>query len=633
MTPVLRLRGITKRFGALVANDGISLDLAAGEVLALLGENGAGKSTLVSILFGHYVADAGSIEVFGQPLPPGQPRAALAAGIGMVHQHFTLADNLSVLDNVMLGTEPLWQPFSRRAAARERLLAAARDFGLAVDPQALIGELSVGERQRVEILKALVRGARILILDEPTAVLTPQESESLFATLAQMVARGLGVIFISHKLDEVLRVSDRVAVLRGGRLVAELPARGARKADLAEAMVGRAVAPAVRRGSPPAVVDGAGVPTAAATTARSPSVTAVADALPPAGALQAPPAREAPWQAEAVVRSDAARPNLCELRGATLRGSGARPLLDGVNLALRAGEVVAVAGVAGNGQAALAEVLCGERALDAGQLLLDGRPLPARPSAVVRAGVARIPEDRHAVGVVGDLPLWENAVLERYATPAFARLGFVRRGAARAHAQALVQRFDVRGTESGGLDTVTRGLSGGNMQKLILGRALTPGPGEAPPRLIVANQPTWGLDVGAVAYVHQQLLDACAAGAAVLLISEDLDEIFALADRIAVMHQGHLSEARPRSQWTLASIGLAMAGGEGATSPVADTPAEGAGIRSAPENRGGGRPGHEARFARDAAAVQIGRDGADGPSTPRPRPTNSATASGSPHAP
>ena len=191
----------------------------------------------------------------------------------------------------------------------------------------------------------------------------------------------------------------------------------------------------------------------------------------------------------------------------------------------------------------------------------DGQPLPARPGAVVRAGVARIPEDRHAVGVVGDLPLWENAVLERYATPAFARLGFVRRGAARAHAQALVQRFDVRGTESGGLDTLTRGLSGGNMQKLILGRALTPGPGEAAPRLIVANQPTWGLDVGAVAYVHQQLLDACAAGAAVLLISEDLDEIFALADRIAVMHQGHLTAARPRAQWTLASIGLAMAGG------------------------------------------------------------------------
>ena len=603
--PILRLRGITKRFGTLVANDGISLDLAAGEVLALLGENGAGKSTLVSILFGHYVADAGSIEVFGRPLPPGQPKAALAAGIGMVHQHFTLADNLSVLDNVMLGTEPLWQPFSRRAAARERLLAAARDFGLAVDPQARIGALSVGERQRVEILKALVRGARILILDEPTAVLTPQESESLFATLAQMVARGLGLIFISHKLDEVLRVSDRIAVLRGGRLVAELPARGARKEDLAEAMVGRAVAPAVRRGAASAVAGDAGQP-----TAETPAVPA--------------PASPAAASTSTV---------LCELRGATLHGGGARPLLDRVDLALRAGEVVAVAGVAGNGQAALAEVLCGERALDAGQLLLDGRPLPARPGAVVQAGVARIPEDRHAVGVVGDLPLWENAVLERYTSPAFARLGFMRRGAARAHAQALVRRFDVRGTESSGLDTVTRGLSGGNMQKLILGRALTPGPGEAPPRLIVANQPTWGLDVGAVAYVHQQLLDACASGAAVLLISEDLDEIFALADRIAVMHQGHLTAARPRTQWTLASIGLAMAGGGGSTSPASDAPAEGAGLGPAPEGYADACPRDDTGIARDAAGAHVVLKGTAGPSTPHPRTTCSAAAGGGSHAP
>ncbi len=512
--PALALKGITKRFGALVANDRISLEIDRGEVLALLGENGAGKSTLVSVLFGHYVADAGTIEVDGRPLPPGQPKASLAAGIGMVHQHFTLAENLSVLDNVMLGTEPLWQPFSRRTAARARLREAADRFGLAVDADARIGDLSVGERQRVEILKALVgfgrkQGARILILDEPTAVLTPQESEALFATLAQMVAQGLSIIFISHKLDEVLRVSDRVAVLRAGRLVAVLPAAGADRAMLAEAMVGSAVAPPVKRSAVPGA---------------------------------------------AVV----------ELSAATVRGDGPRPRLDRIDLQCRAGEVLAVAGVAGNGQQALAELLCGQRGLDEGSLKVGGRALPARPRAWVDAGVARIPEDRHEVGVVGDLPLWENVLLERYRDSDFARAGIVRRDAAMRQARALIERFDVRGTEQAGPATTTRALSGGNMQKLILGRALSGGT----PRLIVANQPTWGLDVGAVAYVHQQLLDAVAAGSAVLLISEDLDEIFALADRIAVIHQGRLGPARPSGDWTLAAIGLAMAG-EGHGTPHA----------------------------------------------------------------
>jgi simple sugar transport system ATP-binding protein len=513
VTPALRLSRITKRFGSLVANDAISLQLDRGEVLALLGENGAGKSTLVSILFGHYVADEGSIEVFGRPLPPGQPKAALAAGIGMVHQHFTLADNLSVLDNVMLGTEPLWRPVSRRAQARARLVDTARRFGLSVDPEARVGTLSVGERQRVEILKALTGseqrpGAKILILDEPTAVLTPQESESLFTTLGQLVAAGLSVIFISHKLDEVLRVSHRIAVLRGGKLLADLPAAGLDKAMLAEAMVGRAVAPATKR----------------------------------------PRAPGAP---------------VLELHGGMVRGAAgaARPRLDGIDLVLRGGEVFAVAGVAGNGQDILAEVLCGQHALDAGTLALAGRALPARPSAFVAAGVARIPEDRHAVGVVGDLPLWENAVLERYAMPPFARHGITQRARAMAHAQQLVERFDVRGTEANGVATRTRALSGGNMQKLILGRALAGNPAaSAAPPLIVANQPTWGLDIGAVAYVHQQLLDACAQGSAVLLISEDLDEIFALADRIAVMHRGRLGVVRPAREWTLPEIGLAMSG-------------------------------------------------------------------------
>ncbi len=481
VTSVLRLSNITKRFGALVANDAISLDLGRGEVLALLGENGAGKSTLVSILFGHYVADEGTIEVEGRALPPGEPKAALAAGVGMVHQHFTLADNLSVLDNVMLGTEALWQPFSRRAAARARLLDAARRFGLQVRPEARVADLSVGERQRVEILKALVRGARILILDEPTAVLTPQEVGSLFATLSRMVAEGLSIIFISHKLDEVLAVSHRIAVLRAGRLVALRDARGAAKAELAEAMVGRSVPAPVRRNHEPGAV-------------------------------------------------------VCELPGTPL--------------SVRAGEVLAIAGVAGNGQRALAERLCGEGEQG---IVLEGRALAASPRRFVQAGVARVPEDRQAVGAVGDLPLWENAVLERYREPAFSRRGLVRRQAAREFARRLVDRFDVRG---GGLDSPVRSLSGGNMQKLILGREL----GSTTPRLIVADQPTWGLDIGAVAYVHQQLLDAAAAGAAVVLISEDLDEIFALADRVAVIHQGHLGEPRPAAEWTLADIGMAMAG-------------------------------------------------------------------------
>ncbi|MDN4587896.1 ABC transporter ATP-binding protein [Xenophilus aerolatus] len=506
--PVLRLEGITKRFGPLVANDAISLELAAGEVLALLGENGAGKSTLMSILFGHYVADEGTIEVFGRPLPAGQPRAALAAGIGMVHQHFTLADNLSVLDNVLLGTEPFWRLSSQRSAARTRLLEVSQRFGLPVVPDATVGSLSVGERQRVEILKALYRGARILILDEPTAVLTPQESEALFATLGQMVEQGLSIIFISHKLPEVLRVSHRVAVLRGGKLVAQAATAGTSQAQLAQWMVGHAV--------------------------------------------------------EGTVRHPAARVGdaVCVLDRVSTEGGGHDRLRE-VSLRLRAGEITAIAGVSGNGQVALAELLCGTRRATAGTVELMGRALPPQPARLVARGVARIPEDRHAVGVVGDLPVWENAVSERLRSPAFSRtllpgLRWVRQRAARRHAQRIEKAYDVRG---GGLDAPARSLSGGNMQKLILGRALmAPDAESKAPRLIVAHQPTWGLDIGAVAYVQQQLIAARDAGAAVLVISDDLDEVLALGDRVAVMHGGQLSEPRAAQAWTRESIGLAMAG-------------------------------------------------------------------------
>ena len=505
--PVLVLSSITKRFGALVANDNISLHLDAGEVLALLGENGAGKSTLVSILFGHYVADAGSITAFGQPLLPGDPKAALAAGIGMVHQHFTLADNLSVLDNVMLGSEPWWQPFTRRSAARQRLTEVAQRFGLAVDADALVGSLSVGARQRVEILKALYRGARILILDEPTAVLTPQESQALFDVLAQMVAQGLSIIFISHKLGEVLRVSHRVAVLRGGKLVTVASAQGTTQGQLAQWMVGHAIDAPVRQPSP-----GVG---------------------------------------EVV----------CSLDGVST-GTG-REKLHSVNLQLRRGELVAVAGVSGNGQVALAELLCGTRQATLGRVTLQGQPLQASPADLVNQGVARIPEDRHAVGVVGDLPLWENAMSERLRTPAFSAWGWVRRTAAKAYAQRVITAFDVRG---GGASSAARALSGGNMQKLILGRALLhPAATDSQvqshtPTLIVAHQPTWGLDIGAVRYVQSQLLAARDAGAAVLLISDDLDEVLTLGDRVAVMHAGQLSTPRPAQDWSREAIGLAMAG-------------------------------------------------------------------------
>lgn len=506
MSAVLALRGITKRFGALVANDAISLDLQAGEVLALLGENGAGKSTLMSILFGHYVADEGSIEVFGRPLAPGNPKAALAAGIGMVHQHFTLADNLSVLDNVLMGTEPLWQPFSRRTAARAKLLDVAQRFGLAVQPDAMVGSLSVGERQRVEILKALVRDARILILDEPTAVLTPQESEALFDTLGQMVAQGLSIIFISHKLPEVLRVSHRILVLRGGKRVAEARAGDTTQAQLALWMVGHAIENTVRR-----------------------------------------PARQI---------GDA----VCVLDHVRTAGSGHDRLQD-VSLTLKAGEIVAVAGVSGNGQVALAELLSGTRRAIAGTVRLMGRDLPPSPARLVQRGVARIPEDRHAVGVVGDLPVWENAVSERLRSRAFSRWLWVRRGAAKAHARTVEKTYDVRGA---GLESPARALSGGNMQKLILGRALmAPASAAAKqrtPRLIVAHQPTWGLDISAVAYVQQQLIAARDDGAAVLLISDDLDEVLTLGDRVAVMHGGELGEPRPAAAWSREAIGLAMAG-------------------------------------------------------------------------
>ena len=495
--PALRISGVCKRFGALVANEDVSFSLGAGQVLALLGENGAGKTTLMNILFGHYLADSGNIEVNGAALSPGSPQAALRAGIGMVHQHFALADNLTVAENIIIGTEPLFLPW-HRPKAKDRILQIARQFGLAVDPDALVRDISVGERQRVEIVKALYRNVRILVMDEPTAVLTPQETDALFATLRNLVTNGVAVIFISHKLREVLSVAEKIIVMRQGRVVAERFASATSREELAELMVGRKVSF---------------------------------------------PAREPATVGDPVLRLD----------GIVLRQGGNRPnILDGVNIEVRQHEILGIAGISGNGQAALADIACGVLAPSEGLIHLSGQQVQSEPSEFVKRGVARIPEDRHATGLIPDMSVWENVVAERYRSQEFAIAGMQRIGAARKYAELVIDQFDVRGAAP---NTSAKQLSGGNMQKLILGRSLLQNP-----VMIVATQPTRGLDIGAVAYVHRKLLEARGRGAGVLLISEDLDELFALSDRIAVMFRGVLSVALRTEEVSLKELGLKMAG-------------------------------------------------------------------------
>lgn len=498
--PILQINHISKRFGALLANDDISLELRAGEIVALLGENGAGKTTLMNILFGHYQADSGTINAFGRPLENHSPIDALERGIGMVHQHFTLADNLSVLDNVLLGTESLWLPFSRRKAARIRLQNIMNDAGLSVDMDESIKNLTVGERQRVEILKALYRNAKILILDEPTAVLTPQEVDDLFVLLRRMSAQGLAIIIISHKLQEVLSISDRVIVLRQGQVVGSAPIESVNREQLAEMIVGRQV----ERPHSTTIEPGHG---------------------------------------------------LLELKGIFVDGTTTnRALLDNINLSVRAHQIVGIAGVSGNGQAVLAEVLSGMRAADRGQFTLIGttqkRPSPRQ---LTQQGLARIPEDRHTHGVISEMTLWENLLLDELGqTPAWRMGSILNRQAARNHANNVIKLFDVRcssAEQPAGL------LSGGNMQKLILARNLV-----RRPTVILANQPTRGLDEGAIAAVHTLLLEARNQGAGVLLITEDLDELLRLSDQVVVMHNGSLSQALPARDLSARELGLRMSG-------------------------------------------------------------------------
>lgn len=498
--PILEIRNLCKYFGTLAANENVSLSLHEGEIVALLGENGAGKTTLMNMLFGHYRADSGSIRVFGQLLENHTPDDALARGIGMVHQHFTLADNLTVLDNIMLGTESLWLPMSRRKAARQQLARIMSDAGLRVDIDRKIRDLTVGEKQRVEILKALYRKVRILILDEPTAVLTPQEVDDLFVLLRTMASTGLSIIIISHKLQEVMAISQRVVVLRQGKLVGSADTASVDRAQLAEMIVGRQV----KR-----------------------------------------PRSEA---------CEAGEP-LLELQGINASApTDGRALLTNVNLVVRAHRIVGVAGVSGNGQTILAELLSGLRTHSTGQFLLNGRAQKGdNPRALTQQGVARIPEDRHTHGVVSEMSLWENLLLDELGdAPAWRLKTLLDRSAARSKARALINDYDIRCRHE---DQPVGLLSGGNMQKLILARNLA-----RRPMFILANQPTRGLDEGAIATVHRLLLDARMLGAGILLITEDLDELLRLSDEVVVMHNGQLSAPLSTEGLSARELGLRMSG-------------------------------------------------------------------------
>jgi ABC-type uncharacterized transport system ATPase subunit len=499
------MRGITKRFPGVLANDAVDFEAAAGEVHALLGENGAGKSTLSNILTGLYRPDEGEIWIYGEQAHFNSPSDAIDAGIGMVHQHFRLVPPFTVAENIVLGEhrEEARKFILKPRQIERRVAGLGKRYGIVVDPGARVWQLSVGEQQRVEILKALYREARILILDEPTAVLTPQEAEALFRTLRAMAMEGRTVIFISHKLHEVKAVADRVTVLRGGRSLATVSALEATPRELAALMVGRQVelARRVERSTPPR----------------------------PEPAL--------------------------EVEQVSVRGDRGEEALKDVSLEVRGGEIVGVAGVAGNGQRELAEVITGMRPPASGRVRAAGRRLRSGdPRSAIAARVAHVPEDRLGTGVAPSLSIAENSVLKSYRSPAISRGPLLRRRAIREHAVELIRRYAV---QTPGAHQRARDLSGGNLQKLVLGREFS-----GKPQVLVAASPTRGLDVGAIETVHAYLRQAAADGVAVLLLSEDLDEILALADRVVVIYEGRLTGDFDPDKASIEEIGFAMAGGE-----------------------------------------------------------------------
>ncbi len=496
--PMLEMRGVTKRFPGVLANDRVDFSVSPGRVHTLLGENGAGKSTLMKILYGLYEPDEGTIHLDGERVEIASPNDAIRRGIGMIHQHFMLVPTLTVAENVALGLG------GRRGIAdmrpvRRRLLEVSERYGLRVDPDAQIWQLAVGERQRAEILKALYRDARLLVLDEPTAVLTPPEVDELFATLRQLTADGRGLIFISHKLHEVMDLSDEITVLRDGRVSGRTTPGEATRESLAEMMVGRPVQ------------------------------------------LTRHVAPQAPGE-----------PQLT-LDGLSVRGDRGTLAVQELSLDVRSGEIVGIAGVSGNGQRELAEAVFGLRPIEAGGITIAGAPVTTPTPRSVRAmGLAYVPEERMRDGAIGEFTVAENLMLVDYPNPPYSRRGLLDRGAIGHRCRELVDGYSVKTPT---IDTPTRHLSGGNIQKVVIAREFSCGAD-----VFVVAQPTRGVDIGAAEYIHERLLEQRSAGAAILLISEDLDEIMQLSDRIIVLLEGRVMGQVARAEATVGQVGLLMSG-------------------------------------------------------------------------
>jgi simple sugar transport system ATP-binding protein len=499
---VLEMRGIRKEFPGVIANDDVSFDVRRGEVHALLGENGAGKSTLMNILYGLYRPDAGEIFLSGKPVSFASARDAIQAGVGMVHQHFMLIPVMTVAENIVLGTEPVrGGVLLDEAAADRRVADMAKTFRFEVDPDALVQDISVGQQQRVEIMKALYRNADVLILDEPTAVLTPQEASDLFEILRTLQREGISIIFISHKLNEVLEIADRITVLRRGKTIETVPRQGATEASLARAMVGREVLLRVEK--------------------------------------------------KAAEASDV----LLSVQDLHVQDDRAIEKVRGVSFEVRAGEIVGMAGVDGNGQTELIDALTGLRRIESGTVSVGGRELSrASARAAIDAGIGHIPEDRQRRGLVLEFSIAENIALHDYAKPPDARWGWIFPKRMVQRAKTLIGEFDVRG---GGPFTRAASLSGGNQQKVVAAREIA-----RDPQILIAAQPTRGLDVGAIEFLHRRLVAERDEGRAILLVSLELDEILSLSDRILVLYEGRIV-AEHAGDVSEDQIGLEMLGGRG----------------------------------------------------------------------